>query len=465
MLETSDAPIPKRARELFDKGLMAMERNNLPYAIEMFAGAVEIEPRFAKARKQLFAASVRVAQLEAPKNHVLTLLTSLPVYLKGMMAWKSGKFPSAMKIGQDLLLKDPLSPFFLKLYGQAAESAKLYDAVIEALESTRESFGKNIDLIFWLGRLYMTVDKPQEAKKCFEIVARVKPNDAAVLTCLKNAMAKESMTRGGWDKAQDGKSFRHAIKDVKASNVLEQESKAVKSEANIDMLIRETEEKIASDPENVNYRRSLANLYVQANRFADASRTLDELRKGLASGDPQIDQLVSSIRIKQFDYDIQQAKQKNDEAGAARLVEERCQFIFKDVQSRVERYPNDLPLRYDYGVLLYENNMINEAIQQFQLAQRNPQNRLKSLFSMAACFKTKGQFDMAREQFEKAAGEVSEMNDFKKEIYYQLGEVTEKLGDLQAAANYYKDIYQVDIGYKDVAAKIEKVYPKTGAAK
>jgi len=118
-----------------------------------------------------------------------------------------------------------------------------------------------------------------------------------------------------------------------------------------------------------------------------------------------------------------------------------------------------LPLRYDYGVLLFERDLFNEAIQQFQMAQRNPRNRVRSLYYMARCFKQKQQYDMAREQLEKAAAELTEMDDLKKDIFYQLGETLEAQGDIATAVNkYYKEIYQVDIGYKDVAAKIEQSY-------
>lgn len=66
---------------------------------------------------------------------------------------------------------------------------------------------------------------------------------------------------------------------------------------------------------------------------------------------------------------------------------------------------------------------------------------------------------MAREQLEKATVDLAEMNDLKKEIFYELGSILESLGKpAEAVERYYKEIYQVDIGYKDVAAKIEAAY-------
>ena len=76
-------------------------------------------------------------------------------------------------------------------------------------------------------------------------------------------------------------------------------------------------------------------------------------------------------------------------------------------------------------------------------------------------FMEKAQYDLARESLEKASEELPQMDDLKKEIYYQLGALLEKTGNFaEAADKYYKEIYQVDIGFKDVAAKIEKAYKK-----
>ena len=133
--------------------------------------------------------------------------------------------------------------------------------------------------------------------------------------------------------------------------------------------------------------------------------------------------------------------------------------MLNDAAARVKRYPNDLALRFDYGVMLFERRQFNEAVQQFQMAERNPARHVRSLYYIALCFKEKGQLDLAREQLEKAADGLAEMDDLKKDIYYQLGLILESAGNVDQAVNdYYKAIYQVDIAYRDVADKIEAAY-------
>ena len=77
-----------------------------------------------------------------------------------------------------------------------------------------------------------------------------------------------------------------------------------------------------------------------------------------------------------------------------------------------------------------------------------------------ACFRRKEQFDMAMQQLEAAAREITRMDGLKKDILYTMGEIAESNGDREAASDYFKQIYQVDIKYRDVAEKIEKIYAR-----
>ena len=50
------------------------------------------------------------------------------------------------------------------------------------------------------------------------------------------------------------------------------------------------------------------------------------------------------------------------------------------------------------------------------------------------------------------------MDEEKKELLYQLGLVLDLMGKKDDAVEQYKLIYEVDIGYKDVAAKVDAYY-------
>jgi tetratricopeptide (TPR) repeat protein len=65
---------------------------------------------------------------------------------------------------------------------------------------------------------------------------------------------------------------------------------------------------------------------------------------------------------------------------------------------------------------------------------------------------------MAIEQLQKAVAELPSMDDQKKAVLYELGKVLEKVNRLPEAMDCFKQIYQSDIGYRDVADKVEHGY-------
>ena len=468
MSEVTLEQVSQKAKDLFNRGFTAMERGNLDYAIDMFSACLEMEPCFHRARKFLRAAEVKQFKGKGggQLSHWMAAASGMPTYLTAMSHLKSNKPTQAIQTIEKVLRKDPLNLAYLKLLAQAAEAAGEFELAIHTLINARESNPQDPQIVNWLGILYMRTNQPKLGRECFEILCQLKPNDAAALKALKDAMAIDSMNKDGWaEAASSGGSFRRMIKDEKEATILEQESKAVKGQKDIDALIGENIARIEREPGNINYRRALASLYATNNMYEQAIQTLEEAQSLSGGRDPQIDNALSQIRLKAIDYEIEQLREKGLTAVAENKARERAAFQFNDVQERVTRYPNDLQLRYEYGVLLYEQQRLNESIQQFQQAQRNPQRRVNALYYIGLCFKQKQQYDLAIEQFEKAATELPGMDDQKKAVLYELAQVLELTTDRSAEAHgYYKQIYQIDIGYKDVAAKVEGGYQKKPAS-
>jgi tetratricopeptide (TPR) repeat protein len=320
------------------------------------------------------------------------------------------------------------------------------------LEIAREFYQRDIELLQKLGKLYMDNNQTSKGREIYEVLLSLKPNDPKFVKAFKDASALDTMSKGGWTEAG---SYRDVMKDKAEATRLEQEAKAVKTTKDIDALIADSLAKIEQEPQNINYRRGLADLYVRAKQFDDALKTLADAQEISGGGDPQIDRAISDTKLKQFDQHIAELQEAGETEAAEDMQNDKYIFELDDAEERVRRYPNDLQFRYELGVLYYQHDRLNEAIQQFQQAQRNPQRRTRALYFMALCFKEKGQYDIALEQLEKAASEMPIMDDTKKDTLYELGEICEAMGDKQKAASYYKEIYSVDISYKDIASKIE----------
>ncbi len=460
MAEVTIETVPKKAKDLFNRGFSALERGNLDYAIQMLTACVELEPGLTRAWKFLRAAEVN-RSMSKPMSAISRAINSAskgPALLKGMALLKSGKNIEAMMAGEKLLQSDPINIKYAKLFAEAAVAAGYPEPAVMTLEITRDHNPDDIALLNWLGALYQKMGRTSSARECFERLCEIAPNDASAVKQLKNAMAVDSMSGDGWEKASKEKlSYRDILKDKDEAAKLEQEAKSQKSDSDSDSLIADLVSKIENEPANMNFRRALAKLYIEKHQFDEGIAALDEAI-AMNPGDPELERSVSIAKGKQFTQRIVELRDAGDEEGAATVEHEKVQFEFDDLQEKVEHYPNDLALRYDWGVMLFKNDYFNESIQQFQLAQRNPKNRVMALYYLGLCFKEKQQYDMAMDQFKTASSEILIMDDSKKDVLYAQGEVSELMGKQDEAAEFYKEIYQSDISFRDVAQKIELAY-------
>lgn len=459
MAEIALEKAPRKAREVYEKGMASFERGNLDYAMDSFLMALELCPELFRARQFLRAAALKKAKSQKTSifSRAFGTLGGSGAILKIQTLIKKNP-AEALRESEDLLRKDPLNPTFINIATDAAVAAGLPEVGILNLEIAREHIAKDAKTIERLAELYTEVNRMHDARLAYEELVRLKPSDPLALKKLKDATALDTMQSGGWNQAG---SYRDVMKDSKQAILLEQQSKAVKTSRDIDNLIEETRVKMEREPANINYKRQLAELLAKADRRGEALQVLELAQQATGGADPQIARLISAIRLEQIDSEIENLKSAGDQAGLDRKRQERADYLFQDAEERVQRYPNDLQFKYEYGVLLYERGMLNEAIQHFQRSQQNPQRRIRSLYYLALCFKQKNQFDIAAEQLERAADELQILDDTKKDIIYELGTLYEAMGKPDKAVALFKDIYAVDIGYRDVSEKIEKTYRKS----
>jgi tetratricopeptide (TPR) repeat protein len=457
-MDITPEPVSAKTRDLVVKGFAALERGNLDYAIDMLTTAIGQEPGCLQTRKYLRAAQIKKFH-GAPTNHLVNLISLLPQVVQVFLLIQSKKGEEAMATAEKLLRKDPLNMTFIKLFGQAAELAGCPEVAILTLAQVREFYPADYPLLTWLGELYLKTNQPRQARELFELISLAKPSDMKILKDLKDATALDSMSKDGWASGGPEKdAYRKLLRDAGKSVILEQGDKMVKTDQDIQSLIADTLQKIVKEPGNVNYRRHLANLYQSIKEFDKGLAALEEAQSVASTRDPQVDAAIAAMNVTKMEYEIELMEAAGNKAGADAKRREMDDFQYQDLRERVSRYPNDLGLRFDYGIALFTRQEINEAIQQFQLAQRSPAERVRSLYYIGQCFMIKKQYDMAVEQFTKAASEIQGMPDLRKDIIYDLGRLYEEMGDKDRALEQYKIVYQVDFGYKDVARKIDQGY-------
>lgn len=451
----------KKIQNLFNKGFAAFERGNLDIAIELLFQCIETDATFSRARKFLRMASMQKFTKSKPGAFKIGLaeIQGTPLSLKATSLLKAGKTKEAVIASEKLIEVAPLCPKYVILAAKCALEAGDSESAIMLLESALLVDLKNKSIKLSLAETYAAVNNWKKAREIYSVLVNENPQDGILVSKLKDAEARMTMS-SGWEEvvnSNEKEGFRKLIKDKEEADKLDMKNKSVVATDDAESLIAEQKEKIAKDPRNINYYRALARIYQQQKRYDEAAATLDEAKK-INSADPELDRFISTIKTLAYDSKIEALKAAGDEAGAENLLGERNQFVFDDLLQRVENYPNDLRLRYELGqqYLMYE--AYDDAIQQFQLSQRSPKERSQSLHGLARCFRAKGQTDMAIMQLETALEQLPVMDDMRKAVLFDLGELVESTGDIERAFKLYREVYGADIGYKDIDVKMQRVY-------
>jgi len=308
-------------------------------------------------------------------------------------------------------------------------------------------------------------------------IVGINPADLTAVKRSKDAAATASMKSGGWTEA---KSFRDLIKNKEEAVSLEQKSRVVKSLDMVEEQLAELTAQLETEPENVDLTRRVAMLWDNRFEHKQDVESLDgtvyyytQLDTLVGSADPGVTRKLTSLNLQRLDLHIKgidewftQGGDQHvtvEEADAYRhelnnLKMQKAEQLVGDAKRRVERNPTDLQLRFELGEQLVKAGLYTEAIQELQRAKQNPNARLKAMNLLGQCYTEKNMLDLAVKQFQECASEIVAMDVTKKEVLYSLGLVFEKMGKKDDALKCMKDIYEVDYGYRDVAARVEQSY-------
>lgn len=459
MAEDKSEQQAQQAQNFYAKGHAAYERGNYDIAIDLLMQCLTRAPSFSRARKIL-----RAAQIAKFKRRELGAFAAkiedikqayVRTKIKGMLG--SGHPDAALIACEKLLTMNPLHALNVELAVQAAEAAGHPDAALFTVEAAYENNQDDMSLLRRVADFYMALGDFTKARDAYIKLNAFVPTDQTIYKKLKDAEARVTMAAGWEETAGKKDGFRDLIADKDQADKLDKQNKAVLGGSDADVLIADAIKHIEEEPKNMNYYRSLARLYMQSKMFDKAVETLVAARK-INPADPELDRSLTNAKIASFEAKIEAAKEAGDVDAANHIENEMNQFIFDDLSARVQSYPNDLRLRYELGMQYFNYGYFDDAIGQFQLSQRNPKERVLSLYHLALCFNQKGQRDMAIMQLEAANDQLPIMDDLKKKVVFRLGVLAEEGGDIEKAFAYYKDVYASDIGFEDIGKRMENIY-------
>lgn len=460
MQEVPLTSLDVRLQKQVENAQVALQRGNFDYVIEVTGQVLKHAPGCLPVRRLQRAALVK--QHEGKNKLMAKAMGS--VTMAGFM-FASKKDPAkAMESAEKLLQSDPNNIAALKSLAEAANSLGLVETAAFAWECLREAQPKDHDTLVHLAEAYIAAKMHKEAVRVADDLLKLRPQDGDALALMRKASVAQTMDKGNWE---SGASFRSKLKDESMATSLEQAAKVVTSAEMTERLIGEAKERLAKEPNNLNHFRSIIDGYRRLNDPASALEYVKQARKlPSASGDATLEKLQNDLAVGVIEAKVKAASDAAaaapDDAAVQQAYEaaklELSQLKLSDAKTYVERYPNDYAARFTLASLLLDTGDHQGAIANFQQAQKSPKVRLAALAGMGRALKARKMFDLAVQQFQTAKSEIPVMDELKKDIIYQLAECYEGMGKQEEAINEFKLIYSEDIGFRDVADKINAFY-------
>ena len=235
---------------------------------------------------------------------------------------------------------------------------------------------------------------------------------------------------------------------------------AHKSDEALRMMIDEKEQKLQEVPEDYKLCTDIAALYVQMGDYDRALEYYDYVQNNSLGSDAYVDRSIADTVMRKYDEQLGMLDPgaPDYEQQAETIRAEKLEFQMDDCRRRVDKYPTDMDIRYELGKLCFENGELEEALHALQRAQNSPSHRLKALNMLGQCFAMQHKHDLAIRTFENGIKEKQIFDEGKKEMVYHLGCVLESAGRGEEALEYFKSIYELDIGYRDVKQRVDNEY-------
>ncbi|MEO0017382.1 MAG: hypothetical protein RLZZ522_665 [Verrucomicrobiota bacterium] len=461
MPEIAEKELPQNQKSLWLKALSAVQTNNTAYAVSLLQAILKDCPGFLVGRKLLRSCEIQLAGPPKKKGGFLGIQTGGMGLMK--LAGQAKKDPTGtLPLIEKELEKEPYSEAAAELLFDTFMRLELFESAAFALETVRKGYPENAKLMHKLAEFYLTHDQPLTASDVFNDIIKHHPTDSAAIKGSKDASARASMQKQKWDENAD---MRTLMRNASEVEELEKATRTGLTKEQLEERRDRTIERYNADPNHLATVKDLANIYEQLEDWHN-SRTFYDWAFTLSNGDVALNTKAGQMKDRAAETDLKNLEAAaaldpdNEDLQAAMAAHrsERLALVVEEAKRRVDQNPTDPQLRYELGSALYHSGDFSGAIPQLQQATRSPHIRTKVLLMLARSFRAKNMFDLSIKTLSDAIADLHSMDNTKKEVLYEKGMIHQEMGDKPHALDCFKQIYEVDYGYRDVAERVESSY-------
>jgi len=437
----------------------AVRKKNFDYAIALYNQVLAIKPDNGDARAELRKALSRKSDYSRASSFVSNL-QGMPYFISLLITKLSGNLDNTIRACERFLQVNPKNIKINFLLGNTLAKAGYLNSAIAVFEFIEQVDKGNTEALKIAGSIKYRNHDISGALELYEKVLKIDPRDAEAEKMRKNLAAEGTLAKGAYSTAG---SSQELIKEKEEAAHLQRKTRLHKTdgeiEAEIDHLLQTTDEA----PDNKRAMRELGELFVKQK---DYSRARAHYKKMLEAEPDSFELrcLMGDLDIKAYTDEIEKLEDRLQSEDNDNLKDDLKtlgdELLSKQVDEyawRVKDHPTDLGLWFIYGKFVFSSENIDEAIKAFQHSVKDPRHKTQSLHMLGKSFFRKGLYELAEKQLKTALEAAGGVTEKTKTLVYDLGMVAEENKDPKSAMDWYLKIFEIDINYKDVAAKIEKL--------
>jgi TolA-binding protein len=449
----------RKAKAFFDRGKTVADTGNYEYAIEMYITGLVLDPEEIEAHKALREIALK---RKASGGKALD-------YFKRSGLTKVSKDDKQNMLNYEKLVSyDPGNTDYLLQLLQNAHRAGFFDTVMWAgpilQKSNADSKSPDLNKFIILKDIYKSLGEWKLATDACHYAMKMRPNDMALQTELKNLGAQHTMSKGGYG---DAKSFRESMKDANLQNKLLEADKDVQSVDHLKRAVDDAELEWRGDKEDP----AKLNKYIDALRRTEqaeyeelAIEVLDEIFQSTKQF--RYRQKIGEIRMAQLtrmerSLKGQLAADPSDVEVQKTLREfqlDKTKAELEEYRLQLEAYPTDSSARYQIGRRMFTLKQFQDAIPVFQQVRSDPKYRINASLLLGECFLEAGFVDEAVDTIKVIIDEYPTKGDERsREMYYWYARALEEKKEFPTAIKSYSQVAQWDFNYRDVQARIKRL--------
>ena len=140
------------------------------------------------------------------------------------------------------------------------------------------------------------------------------------------------------------------------------------------------------------------------------------------------------------------------EGGDAPSLEEIVESFKQGVAENLSA--EDFDTHYNLGIAYREMGLIDEAVNEFEIAAESPEYFIGCCSLLGLCMREKGDAEGEMGWYRKGLDKSDLVESERLALLYELGEAYESSGNLDAALETFTDVSGADSSYRDVEARV-----------